>query len=99
MQSSKSVITSYSKEQTNKGANEQGGNNEPHLCVFCLKDENQIPARDVFCAAGAYHAKKTKLDRKHVEDLTAKLQRKAAGLALVRQTFYRDYLAAKMLEL
>ena len=30
-----------------KGANEQGGNNEPHLCVFCLKDENQIPG-DVF---------------------------------------------------
>ena len=83
MQSSKSPVTPRSKRtrgQTNKGANEQGGNNEPHLCVFCLKDENQIPARDVFCAAGAYHAKKTKLDRKHVEDLTAKLQRKAAGL-------------------
>ena len=35
-----------------QGANEQGGkqtrgNNEPHLCVFCLKDENQIPG-DVF---------------------------------------------------
>ena len=50
MQSSKSPVTPRSKRtrgQTNKGANEQGGNNEPHLCVFCLKDENQIPG-DVF---------------------------------------------------
>ena len=44
-----------------------------------MKDENQITG-DVFCAAGAYHAKKIKLHRKHVEDLTAKLQRKAASL-------------------
>ena len=72
MQSSKSPVTPRSKRT-------RGQPDEPQLCVFCFKDENQIPG-DVFCAAGAYHAKKTKLERCHVEDLTAKLQKKAASL-------------------
>ena len=67
-----------------QGANEQGGKRtrgQQWAAPVCLLLEGwKSNTWGCICAAGAYHAKKTKLDRKHVEDLTAKLQRKAAGL-------------------
>ena len=66
-------------EPSQGGKRTRGQQRAAPVCLL-LKGRKSNTCRDVFCAAGAYHAKKTKLDRKHVEDLTAKLQRKDAGL-------------------